>query len=135
MKYAFLFVMIRIMQEGDPLKQVGFFIRCSKLKKSAKSYKLLSFGVILKSPNNITFSYVSKYMDRLLDKLSKNTDLLWSAGLYAPTINHFLKRRFICRKRVSLSSMCKFSCFTRRISLTYMHRSPPKLSISCLNIL
>ena len=36
LKYAFLFVMIRSMEEGDPLKQVGFFIRCSKLKDSKK---------------------------------------------------------------------------------------------------
>ena len=33
LKYAFLFVMIRSVQEGDPLRQVGFFIRCSKLKE------------------------------------------------------------------------------------------------------
>ena len=112
MKYAFLFVMIGSMQEGDPLKQVGFFIRCSKLKVSAKSCKFLSFRVILKSPNNITFLYVSKYVERRLDKLSKSTDLLWSGGLYAPTINHFLKRRFVSRKRVSLSSLCEFSYFT-----------------------
>ena len=67
MKYAFLFVMIRSMQERDPLKQVCFFTRCSKLKEPAKSCKFLSSGVILKSLNNITFSYVSKYMKRLLD--------------------------------------------------------------------
>ena len=53
------------MQEGDPLKQVGFFIRCSKLKESAKSCKLLSSQVILKSPTNIMFTHVSKYMERL----------------------------------------------------------------------
>ena len=104
--------MIRSMQEGDPLKQFGFFIRCSKLKESAKSCKFLSCGVILKSPNNITFLHVSKYMDRLLDKLSKNTDLLCSGGLYAPTITYLLKRRFISRKRVSLSSRWEFSCST-----------------------
>ena len=104
--------MIRSMQEGDPLKQVGLFIRCSKLKESAKSCRFLSFGVILKSPNNITFLYVSKYVERRLDELSKSTDLLWSGGLYAPTINHFLKWRFISRKRVSLSSLCEFSGFT-----------------------
>ena len=64
LKYAFLFVMVRSMQEGDRLKQIGFYIRCSELKKSAKSCKFLSSGVILKSPNNITFSYVSKYMEK-----------------------------------------------------------------------
>ena len=90
-KYALLFVMIRSLQEGDPLKQVDFFIQCSKLKESTKSYTFLSADVILKPPNNMTFSYVSKYMARLLDKLSKNTDLLWPGGLYAPTISHFLK--------------------------------------------
>ena len=90
-KYALLFVMIRSLQEGDPLKQVDFFIQCSKLKESTKSYTFLSAEVILKPPNNMTFSYVSKYMARLLDKLSKNTDLLWPGGLYAPTISHFLK--------------------------------------------
>ena len=121
--------MIRSMQEKDSLKQVGFFIRYSKLKKS------LSSGVISKSPNNITFSYVSKYMERLLDKLSKIKYLVWSGGLYAPTISNFLKRRFIIRKRTSLSSSCEFSCFTGMLSLTSMHRPPPKLSLSCLNIL
>ena len=30
-------------------------------------------------------------MEKFLDKLSKNTDLLWSGDLYAPTISHFLK--------------------------------------------
>ena len=42
--------MIRSMQEGDPFKQVGFFIRCSELKESAKGRKFLSSGVILKTP-------------------------------------------------------------------------------------
>ena len=104
-KYAFLFVMVRSMQVGDRLKQIGFYIRCSELKEPAKSCKFLSSGVTLKSPNNITFSYVSKYMEKILDKLSKNADLLWSGGLYVPTINHFLKRRSISRKRVSLNSI------------------------------
>ena len=76
LKYAFLFVVIRSVQEKDLFKQVRFFIRCSTLKKSAKSCKFLSSGVVLKSPSNITLSYVSKYMERLLDKLSKNRDLL-----------------------------------------------------------
>ena len=74
------------MQENDPLKQVGFFIRCYKLNESAKSWKFLSSGIILKSPNNITFSYVSKYKERLLDKPSKIKYLLWSRDL-------FLKKR------------------------------------------
>ena len=112
--------MIRSMQEGDHLKQVGFFVRCSELREPA---------------NNITFSYVSKYMDRRLDKLSKNTVLLWSGGLYVPTINHFFKRRFISRNRVSLSSLCQFNYFAGMLSLTYMQRLPPKISLSCLNIL
>ena len=56
-KCSFLFVLMRFMQEGDPLKQVGFFIRCSNLKESAKSRNFLPFGVILKSSNNITFSF------------------------------------------------------------------------------
>ena len=99
-KYLMIFDDDKIMQEGDLLKQVGFFIGCSKLKESAKICKIFSSGVILKSPNNITFSYVSNYMEMLLDKLSKNTDLLCSGGLYAHTIGHFLKRRFIFRKRV-----------------------------------
>ena len=43
--------------------------------------------------------------EKLLDKLSKNADLLWSGGLYVPAINHFLKRRSISRKRVSLNSI------------------------------
>ena len=63
MKYPFLFVIIRSMLEGDHSKQVGFFIRCSTLKESAKKCKCLSSGVILKSPNNIMFSDVSKYME------------------------------------------------------------------------
>ena len=95
----------------------------------------MSPGVILKSPNDITSSYVSNYMEKLSDKISKSTDLLWSGGLFEPTINHFLKRRFISRKSVSLSSLWEFSCFTGMLSLTYMDRLPPKLSLSCLNIL
>ena len=48
-KYASLFVTERAMQEVDPKwKQDGFFIRCSKLKVSAKSFKFLSSGVIMK---------------------------------------------------------------------------------------
>ena len=66
------------MQEEDPLKQVGFFIKYSKLKKSASSCKFLSSGVISKSPNNIALSYVSKYMERILDKLSIIKDFFWS---------------------------------------------------------
>ena len=86
--------MIRSMQEGTLLKQVGFFIRCSKLKESAKSCKFLPSGDILK-PNNIVLLYMSKYIERHLDKLSKDTDLYWSRGLYAPPIIHFLKWKFI----------------------------------------
>ena len=71
------------------------------------------FWVLLKFPNNTTFSYMSKHMERLLDKLSNNTDLLWSRGLYASTISHFLKQRFISRKRVSLSTLREFNCFCR----------------------
>ena len=82
LKYAFIFLLIRSMQERDPLKQAGFFIKCSKLKESAKSCKFLSSEVIFKSPNIITFSCVSKYMARLLDKLSKNTDLICSGNLH-----------------------------------------------------
>ena len=91
----------------------------------------MSPWVILKSPNNITPSYVSNYMEKLSDEISKSTDLLWSGGSFKPTINHFLKRRFISRKRVSLSSLWEFSCFTGILSLTYMDRPP----LSCLNIL
>ena len=39
-----------------------------------KSCKFLSSGVVLKSHNNVKFSYVSIYMERLLDKPSKNRD-------------------------------------------------------------
>ena len=73
--------MIRSMQEGDPLEQVDFFIRCSKLKETTKSCRFLPSGFIVKSPNNITFLYVSKYMQILLNKLSKTTDLLLSRSL------------------------------------------------------
>ena len=41
-------MMIWSMHEGDPLKQVSFFIRCSKLKESQKSCTILSSRVILK---------------------------------------------------------------------------------------
>ena len=72
-------------------------------------------------------------MERLLDNLSKNTDLFWSGGSYAHTLSHFLKRRFIFRKIVSRPSLCEFSCFAGRLSLIYMHRPPPNLSLSCLS--
>ena len=38
---------------------------------------------------------MSKYMERLLDKLSKNTNLIYSGGLYTPTINDFLKQLYV----------------------------------------
>ena len=44
LRYAFLFVMIRLMQGGDTSKQVGFFIRCSELKESAKSCNFCVLG-------------------------------------------------------------------------------------------
>ena len=69
------------MQERDPLEQVGFFIRCSKLKETTKSCTFLPSGFILKSPNDITFLHVSKYMQILLNKLSKTTDLLLSGSI------------------------------------------------------
>ena len=89
----------------------------------------------MKSPNNITFSYVFKYMERVLDNISKCTDLFCPEDLYTSTISHFLNRRFVFRKRVSLSSLCAFSCFQAMISLTYMDRIPPELSLPCLDIL
>ena len=46
---------------GDPLILAGFFNRYSKLKESPKSYKPLSSEVVLKSPDDITFSCVSKF--------------------------------------------------------------------------
>ena len=98
--------MIRSIQEGDPLKHVGSLIRFSKLKESAKSCMFLSSGVMLKSPNINIFSYVSKYVERFFDKLSKNAVLLWSGGLYTPTISHFRNRIFISRKIDSVSSLC-----------------------------
>ena len=46
---------MRSMHKEKPLKQVGLFIRYSKLKKAVKSCKFLSSRVMLKSANNITF--------------------------------------------------------------------------------
>ena len=91
-------------------------IRCSKLPESLS--KFLLYGVILRFANNSTFWYVSKYMERFLNKLSKDTDLLWSGGLHASTISPFPGRRFSSRKRISLSSLCEFNCFTGMLSLT-----------------
>ena len=79
--------------------------------------------------------YLSRYIEKLLDKLSKNIILICSGGLYAPIISHFLKRRFAIRIRVSLSPLCKFSCFTEMISLTCMLRLPPQLFQSSLSII
>ena len=73
LKYAFLFVSIRSVQEGDPLKQVGFFIRCCKLKESAKSCKFLSSG----SYWNLLIILL---IESRLDKLFENAGLLWSGG-------------------------------------------------------
>ena len=114
--------------------QVGFSIRYAKLKESVKSYKFWSSGIILKSPNNIMFSCVSRYMNRFLDKLSKNIDLLWSGGLNANTISLFLKQWLIRRKRFSLKFLREFSCSTGMLSLIYLHRPTPELFLSCLNI-
>ena len=123
------------MQKRDPLKKVGFFIRCSKLNESAKSWKFLSSGVILNAPNNITFLYVAKYMETLLDKLSKNTVLLWS-GIYMNLLSTiFSNGGLFLEKQVLLSYLCEFSRFTRLLSLTDLDRPPPKLYLSCLNML
>ena len=96
-----------------------------------KKLRVLSFRVLLKS-NNITFSYASKYIWTLLDI---NTDFICSGGLYALTISLFLKHKFITRKRVSLSSLREFSCFTGIPLLSCIRRPPPKLFPLCLNIL
>ena len=78
---------VRERRGGDLLKQVGFFIRCSKSKEPAKSFKFSFLGV----PNNILFSYVSNYIERLCkDKISKNTDILWPGALYKHAMSHFL---------------------------------------------
>ena len=77
-------------------------------------------------------TFVSRYMEKFLGKISKNIDLLQSGGLYAPTVNPYLKRRFISRKRVSLSSLCKFNCFpgmlpqafSRAISIMSLPKHP-----------
>ena len=72
-----------------------------QIKSVCKELQVLSTRVILKARNDIAFFYVSKYMEKLFDKLFKNTHFLWSGALYTPTINHFLKQCFISRKRVS----------------------------------
>ena len=79
--------------------------------------------------------YLSRYMEKLLDKLSKNITLICLGGLYAPISRNFLKRRFAPRIRVSLSFLCIFSCFTEMIPLTYMLRPPPQLFQSGLSIM
>ena len=38
-------------------------------------------------------------------------------------------------EKVSLSSLWEVSCVTGILSLKYMYRPPPKLSLSCLNTL
>ena len=86
--------------------------------------------------NSIMFSYFSKYIDMILDKHSK-IQICFGLEVFMLLLSAILttKRRFDSRKRVSLSSLCEFSCFTGMLSLTYMHKPFPKLSLSCLNIL
>ena len=56
-------------------------------------------------------------------------------GLYAPTISHFRNRIFISRKIDAVSSLSDLSCLAGMLSLTYMHKPPPKQFLSYLNIL
>ena len=51
------------MQLELPLKQVGSFIKCSRLKVSVKYCKFLSFRVILKLQTTM-FLELSRYLER-----------------------------------------------------------------------
>ena len=132
LKYGSLFVMIRSMQERDFSKEVGFFIRCSEVWKKLEVF-------IFWSHNEIFYWYyifecVERY-GKIFRLLFKNIDLFLSRLLYAPSINYFLKRKFIPRKRVSLLSLCEFRYFTETLPLTCMHKSCAKLLLSGLGIL
>ena len=94
LKYDFLLVIMRFMQLGLPLKQVVSLIRCSRLKASVKCCNFLYSGVILKSPNNVMFSKLSRYLERFFDIFSKIKELFWLGDLYKPTMSHFLNRMF-----------------------------------------
>ena len=61
------------MQLGLPLKQVGSFIRCSRLKVSVKCCKFLSSRVILKSPNNVIYIYLDILTDFSIYFLKKTS--------------------------------------------------------------
>ena len=80
------------MQCGLSLKHVGQFVRLSRLKVFVKFCRFLSSEVILKSPNNVIFSWLSRYCEIFFDMLSKNKELFSIGGLYKPTMSHFLQR-------------------------------------------
>ena len=111
------------MQLGLPLKQVGSLIRCSKLKVSVKCCQFLSSGVMLKSPNNVMFSYPSRYLERFFDIFSINKELFWLGGLYKPTMSHFFNCMFISRYMASVSlSKCKFNYLSKFITKLFTKR-------------
>ena len=123
------------MQLELPLKQVGSFIKCSRLKVFVKCCKFLSFRVILKLQTTM-FLELSRYLERFFNIFSKNKELFWQGGLYKPTISRFLNCVFISRYMASVSlSKCKFNCLDTIFSFAYIQRPPPKQFLSYLNIL
>ena len=134
LKYAFLFVQIAFMEEEDLSKHYGFFIRCSKLKESTKSYKFLSSEIVFKSPKN-TFSNVTKYMESLQDKLCNNIDLLFLEG-YMHLLSVFSSNGSLEKSFITIFARIQF--FQKMLLLTYMHKMHklvPKLFLSSLKIL
>ena len=97
MIYDFPFVIIRLMQLGLPLKQVGSFVKCSRLKVSVKCRNFFSSAVILKSPSNVMFSKLSRYYDKFFDWFFKIKELFWVGDLQKSTVSHFLNSKFILR--------------------------------------
>ena len=69
-------------------------------------------GVILKSPGSNILSLSLRYVKILLDRFSRNKELIWLVGLYMPMISHFLFRIFISKyiAPASVFSLCEFSC-------------------------
>ena len=124
------------MQLGLPLKQVGSFIRCPRLKVSVKCCKFFSTGIISKSPSNVMFSKLSRYLERFFDIFSKNKELFWLGGSYNTKMNHFLNHACVWRYMNSVSlSKCKFDSLEAVFYFTYIQSHPPKQFLSCLNIL
>ena len=131
----YLFVMMRYIQLGSPLKHVASCFKFSTLKETAKFCRFMFSGVILKSPSSNIISYSLRYVKRLFDRFYKNRVILaWR--LIDAYDNLFSFSYFFLRiLLLYLCFLCEFNCLNTILSLRYKQRPPPKQYIPRRNIL